>query len=454
MRIHTRGDASGIKHSFELIYFCFVLYQVRVSLYLPERHFLRQPKARAKHALLGRYIAHIMDIDIGCFWRHLALQLSRYLGAYLFRLGDVVVALGAEAVHVDHGELLLRVWREELLGLGDGQAGDVGVQADEGGEEGDCGRGQVHDVVLERAWLDECPVRHWFLRWWCASRELDLGVYWDRTFALEQVDCRLPDEVCTISVARRHKVSHFVDADVVLQRFVALGVEVVGPYEALLLSRRYGEGSHAGHDVAYRLALAEQVAEPLVFSVQSCVPIDLCKVKLERAALFTQLDVHVVGPMQHFVLKCAESILCSDVVQLVDDCLDHGVLVRQHVCDEVFVRPVSLAQVQVRNMASQREALGYLVILLRLGRRYYGARDLRVCEEVVVEVELEGYDAQSAVLFEVAQLRAPRGAICLLFRLSMSGRREQCQTYRCEPPLAAAPSICRPSAPSPNPRPA
>jgi hypothetical protein len=74
----------------------------------------------------------------------------------------------------------------------------------------------------------------------------------------------------------------------------------------------------------------------------------------------------------------------------------------------------------VGDVASEREALGYLVVLLGLGRRYYGARDLGVGEEVVVEVELEGNDAQGAILLEVAQLRAPGGAICLPFRLSMS----------------------------------
>jgi hypothetical protein len=54
------------------------------------------------------------------------------------------------------------------------------------------------------------------------------------------------------------------------------------------------------------------------------------------------------------------------------------------------------------DVAGEREALGYLVILLGLGWRYDGARDLGVGEEVVVEVELEGNDAQRAVLLEVA----------------------------------------------------
>jgi hypothetical protein len=75
------------------------------------------------------------------------------------------------------------------------------------------------------------------------------------------------------------------------------------------------------------------------------------------------------------------------------------------------------------DVSSERETLWYLIILLGLWRRYYGARDFGVGKVVVVEVELEGYDAQRAVLLEVAQLRAPGGAICLPFRLSMSGCR-------------------------------
>jgi hypothetical protein len=102
------------------------------------------------------------------------------------------------------------------------------------------------------------------------------------------------------------------------------------------------------------------------------------------------------------------------------------------------------------DVAGEREALGYLIILLCLGRRYYGTRDLGVGEEVVVQMELEGNDAQRAILLEVAQLRAPGGAICLPFRLSMSGCRVRCQTHRCGPPPGATPSTCRPFARAPH----
>jgi hypothetical protein len=67
----------------------------------------------------------------------------------------------------------------------------------------------------------------------------------------------------------------------------------------------------------------------------------------------------------------------------------------------------------VGDVAGEREALGYLIVGLGLWRGDGCAGDLGVVEVVVVEVELVGYDAQCAVLLEVAQLRGPCGSICL-----------------------------------------
>ncbi|KAF1912374.1 kinesin [Ampelomyces quisqualis] len=152
--------------------------------------------------------------------------------------------------------------------------------------------------------------------------------------------------------------------------------------------------------------------------------------------------------MQHLVLEGAEGVLGAHVVQLVDDGAHHGVLVGKNGRDEVLVRPVPLAQVQVGDMAGQREALGNLVVVRRVGRRDDGAGDVRVGEEGVVEAQLEGDDAQGAGLLEVAQRRAPRGAIWRPVRLSMPGRRVQRPTHRWAPPRAAAPGTCSPSAPT------
>jgi hypothetical protein len=97
--------------------------------------------------------------------------------------------------------------------------------------------------------------------------------------------------------------------------------------------------------------------------------------------------------VEDFVLECAECILGAYRVQLVDDRLDHGVLVCKDSRDEVLVWPVSLAEVQVSNVAGEREALGYLIVVLGLGRRDGCARDFGVGEVVVVELQLVGYDA-------------------------------------------------------------
>lgn len=223
----------------------------------------------------------------------------------------------------------------------------------------------------------------------------------------------MADKGAAVGVEGADKVSDLVGFDVADERVVRLWVEVVGPDKALFLARGHGKGADAGHDVAYGLALFEHVAEALVLGVQTRVPVDLGKVEFKGAALLAQLDVHVVGTVQNLVLEGPECVFGADVVQLVDDSLDHGVLVGEHRGYEVLVWPVALAQVQVGDMAGEGKALGYLVVVLGLWRGNGGARDLRVGEVVVVEVQLVGDDAQGAVLLEVAQLRRPCSRICL-----------------------------------------
>jgi hypothetical protein len=64
-------------------------------------------------------------------------------------------------------------------------------------------------------------------------------------------------------------------------------------------------------------------------------------------------------------------------------------------------------------MAGEREALRYFIVVLGLGWGDGCAGDLGVGEVVVVEVELVGYYAQCAVLFEMTQFRGPCCPICL-----------------------------------------
>ena len=215
-------------------------------------------------------------------------------------------------------------------------------------EEGDSGGGQVHDVVGEETGLDERLDGLGLLVFLgVAAGEFGFWVDGDAVPGVldEEVGRCSADEGAAVGVEGADKVADFVDFDVVYERVVRLGVEVVGPNEALFLARRDGKWAYACHDIAYGLAFLEQVAKTLVLGVQTCVPVDLGKVKLEGAALLAELDIHVVRSVQDLVLKCAKGVLCAHIVQFVDDSLDHRVLVGKNSGNKVFVRPVPLAQV-------------------------------------------------------------------------------------------------------------
>lgn len=133
-----------------------------------------------------------------------------------------------------------------------------------------------------------------------------------------------------------------------LQALEALGVLVVGPDEDALLAGGHGEGPDAGHDVADDLAGLEEVDEPAVLRLELAVPVDLGVVKLEDAAALGDLDVQVVRTSQDFVLEGPELGLGPDVVDLVDDGPELGVLVQQDLGHQVLVGEVVFPKVQVR----------------------------------------------------------------------------------------------------------
>ena len=56
---------------------------------------------------------------------------------------------------MDHGQFLCSVRREQFLDFRGWVSGYVGVETDEGWEEGNGGGGEVHDVVRKEAWLNE-----------------------------------------------------------------------------------------------------------------------------------------------------------------------------------------------------------------------------------------------------------------------------------------------------------
>jgi hypothetical protein len=121
--------------------------------------------------------------------------------------------------------------------------------------------------------------------------------------------------------------TYLVPCDRRLQVLVALGILVIRPDKDTLLARRHGKGPDAGHDVGHHLARLEQVDEPLVLAAQLRVPVDLGVVEVERAAELADLDEQVLGPREELVLERPELVVRADVVDLVDDGADVGVLV-------------------------------------------------------------------------------------------------------------------------------
>jgi hypothetical protein len=128
-------------------------------------------------------------------------------------------------------------------------------------------------------------------------------------------------------------VTDLVLLDGGLEALEALRILVVGPDKDALLAGGHGEWPDAGHDVAHDLARLEEVDEPAVLRLQLAVPVDLGVVKVEDAVAFGHLDVEVVRTGQHFVLERPELGLGADVVDLVDDCFELGVLVEDDLRD-------------------------------------------------------------------------------------------------------------------------
>lgn len=77
------------------------------------------------------------------------------------------------------------------------------------------------------------------------------------------------------------------------------------------------------------------------------VPVDLCVVKGEDAVVLLDLDVEVIRAGEDLVAEGAELGLGADVVDLVDDRLEAGDLVKDDVRDDLFVGEVLVSQVQV-----------------------------------------------------------------------------------------------------------
>lgn len=156
-----------------------------------------------------------------------------------------------------------------------------------------------------------------------------------------------------VFIERLYKLLDLVAANSIKHALVTIRIEVVGPHEDALLASWHSEWPNASHDVADSLALFEGIDESLVFGVESAVPIDFCVVEFECAVGFADLDIHVVGSSKYLVLEGAVFTFLTNVVNLVDNSPDGGVLVDQDLADNVLVWHVLLTEVQMCNVTDE-----------------------------------------------------------------------------------------------------
>ena len=138
-----------------------------------------------------------------------------------------------------------------------------------------------------------------------------------------------------------------VPSDRIVQTCKTVRIQIVRPHKHPLLSGRHGERTNAGHDIADGVSSAELLDEAPVLRVETAVPVDLGVIEPEAAVFLVDLDVHVRVAGQELVAEGAVLVLFADFVDFVDDGADGGVLVQEDGGDEVFVREVLVAQVQV-----------------------------------------------------------------------------------------------------------
>ena len=194
---------------------------------------------------------------------------------------------------------------------------------------------------------------------------------------------------------RGERVGSGSNADLVLlngglETLEALGVLIVGPDKDVLLAGGHGERPNAGHDVAHDLARLEDVDEPAVLRLELAVPVDLGVVELEGAVALGDLDVQVVGAGQDFVLERPELGVGADIVDLVDDGLDLGVLIEQDLGYEVLVGEIVITKVEMRWVPSV--VISHVTTRgsgkggAERERRTYMARDIEAGGDLVVEI--------------------------------------------------------------------
>ena len=84
-----------------------------------------------------------------------------------------------------------------------------------------------------------------------------------------------------------------------------------------------------------------------MFGVETAVPVHLGVVETKRAVLLVDLHIHVRVAGEKLVTEGAVLILLADFVGFVNHGADGGVFVEEDDGDQVFVREVLIAEVEV-----------------------------------------------------------------------------------------------------------
>lgn len=94
------------------------------------------------------------------------------------------------------------------------------------------------------------------------------------------------------------------------------------------------------------------------------VPVDLGIVKLEDAAVLTELHIQVIGACENLVTERTEFGLGAHIVRLVDDGVDVNVLLNDDLPNHLLVGKVLISEIEMRYMACRVETTRNVVVKL------------------------------------------------------------------------------------------
>lgn len=158
----------------------------------------------------------------------------------------------------------------------------------------------------------------------------------------------LLNKLTAVHVVRADILLDLVLLDRCIQVLVAFGVHIVGEDEDALPTCWHGKRPDARHDICDNFSRLEHADESGVFRLELAVPVHLGVVELEDAIVLLDLDVHILGSAENLVGKCSELRVAADIVHLVDNGANLGVLVEDDLCDDLLIGEVLFLEVEVR----------------------------------------------------------------------------------------------------------